>query len=161
MTISLVRHAQAGSRKSADGDDRARRLTHEGRHQAADIVGSLVEFGAVRVLSSPYRRCIETVAPLAAALGLFVEIDDRLAEGPSGGAVDLVRAIARSTPDVDVVLCSHGDIIPGVLDVVIREDGVDLGADPRCQKGSVWMLEPNPRLPGRFAVARYVPPPRS
>lgn len=153
MTVFLVRHAQAGSRKAFDGDDRERRLTAEGRHQSADIAGLLVDLGATRTLSSPYRRCIETIAPAAAALGLTVEVDERLAEGPVDGAIDLVRSLSRS----GAAICSHGDIIPAILEIVDREDAVELGRDPRCQKGSIWILEPNPGLPGRFATAVYVP----
>ena len=153
MTLFLVRHAQAGSRKAHDGDDRDRRLTAEGRHQAADIAGLLVDFGVTRVLTSPYRRCIETVAPAAAALGFEVELDERLAEGPADGAIALARSLARS----GAVLCSHGDIIPAILAVVDREDAVELGREPRCQKGSIWVLEPDPGLPGRFSTALYVP----
>ena len=111
---------------------------------------------ATRTLSSPYRRCIETIAPAAAALGLHVEVDERLAEGSLDGAVALVRSLSRS----GAAICSHGDIIPAILAMVDREDAVELGGEPRCQKGSIWILEPDPGLPGRFATAVYVPPPR-
>jgi broad specificity phosphatase PhoE len=153
VTVFLVRHAQAGSRKAFEGNDRARRLTGEGRHQAADIAGLLVDLGATRTLTSPYRRCIETIAPAAAALGLAYEVDERLAEGPADGAIELVRSLSRS----GAAICSHGDIIPAILEVVDREDAVVLGRDPRCQKGSIWILEPDPGLPGRFAGATYLP----
>ncbi len=156
MTVFLVRHAQAGSRKGFDGDDRARPLTSEGRHQSSDIAGILADMGATRTLSSPYRRCIETIAPAAAALGLHVEVDERLAEGSTDGAIALVRSLSRS----GAAICSHGDIIPAILEMVDREDAVELGREPRCQKGSIWILEPDPGLPGRFATAVYVPPPR-
>ena len=155
MTVYLVRHAQAGSRKAFDGDDRARRLTAEGRHQSADIAGLLADMGATRTFSSPFRRCIETIAPAAAALGVPVEVDERLAEGRPDGAIALVRSLSRS----GAVFCSHGDIIPAILEIVDREDAVELGREPRCQKGSIWILEPDPGLPGRFASAVYVPPP--
>lgn len=153
MTVFLVRHAQAGSRKGFDGDDRARRLTAEGRHQSADIAGLLVDLGATAVLSSPYRRCIETVAPAAAALGQSVEIDERLGEGPADGAIELVRRLSRS----GAAICSHGDVIPAILEIVGREDAVEFAREPRCQKGSIWILEPDPGLPGRFSSAVYVP----
>lgn len=156
MTLFLLRHAQAGSRGRFDGEDLVRPLSSEGRHQAADIVGALRELGITGVLSSPYRRCIETAAPTAAALGLRVAIEDCLAEGPSAHAIDLARKFALS----DVVFCSHGDVIPAILEWVQVHDAVDLGREPRCQKGSVWMLEPDRDTPGRFVSASYLPPPR-
>lgn len=156
MTLYLVRHADAGSRRNWAGDDTIRPLTSEGRHQAADIAGLLVDFGVQRFLSSPYRRCIETVAPAAAAQGVQTEIAEALTEGPHDEAVRLVRSLAGS----DVALCSHGDIIPGVLDVLVSEDGIDLGKQARCQKGSIWILEPKAGKSRKFAVATYIPPTR-
>lgn len=156
MTLYLVRHADAGSRRNWGGDDMIRPLTSEGRHQAADIAGLLVDFGVNRFLSSPYRRCIETIVPAAAARGVQTEITEALTEGPHDDAVRLVRSLAQAT----VAFCSHGDIIPGVLDVLATEDGLDLGKQPRCQKGSIWVLEPKAGKQGKFALATYIPPTR-
>ncbi len=154
MTVLLLRHAQAGSRSDWRGDDRGRPLTREGRRQAADLVELLAEVPLTAVRTSPYRRCIETVAPIAARLGLPIVVDPALTEGPFDGALTLVRSSASDT----VLLCSHGDVIPGVLNELVVADGLDLGPAPRCQKGSVWFLEPQPGT-DRFAVAAYAPPP--
>ena len=160
MTLYLVRHAQAGTRSQWDGDDRSRPLTHEGRRQAADLVGTLGEVALAQILSSPFKRCCETVAPLVARRQgelppVRSHIDIALAEGSPLAAIALVRSLART----DAVLCSHGDIIPGVLESLVKADGLDLGKDPRCQKGSIWVIEPN-RARDRFESAVYVPPPR-
>ena len=154
MTLYLVRHSPAGSRSAWDGDDTVRPLTREGRYQAAELVEWLAPCGIEEVRSSPYRRCVETVAPLAAALGLTVEVDDTLAEGEADRAVRLVRELWGHT----AALSTHGDIVPAVLDALAREDGVDLGPDPKWKKGSVWILEPAAER-GRFARAQYVAPP--
>ena len=159
MTVYLVRHAQAGTQASWGGlDDTARPLTREGRHQGADIVEVLGEpgFAVGTVRSSPFRRCIETVAPLAAALGLLVQIDPSLGEGSIDEAVELTRKSWGS----GTVLCSHGDVIPAVLRALQREDGLDIGRDPKCQKASIWILESS-STPRRFSSARYVPAPRA
>jgi broad specificity phosphatase PhoE len=156
MTVYLIRHAQAGSRARWNGtDDRLRPLTAHGRYQAADLVGTLNELGITEVRSSPYRRCIETVAPLTAALGIDLQIDPALEEGPADRAIALVR----ETRSHNIALCSHGDIIPAVLDHVMRHDALSLGEDLRCQKGSVWMLEAGRTAPTRFIAAKYLPPP--
>ena len=158
MTLYLVRHAQAGSRSSWSGtDDLLRPLTALGRYQAADIVGVLSEMGITEIRTSPYRRCIETVAPLAAALGLDLIVDERLTEGPATGAI----ALARSLAETSTVFCSHGDIIPAILDHLQLNDALDLGVDPRCQKGSTWICEPNRSWAGHFAEATYLAPPTS
>jgi 8-oxo-dGTP diphosphatase len=90
-------------------DDHLRSLDARGRRQAAELVELLRPLEVRRVVSSPYLRCVETVEPLAAALGLRVEPDDRLAEGAAGGpAVELLR-------EDGVVACTHGDVAEEVL----------------------------------------------
>jgi broad specificity phosphatase PhoE len=156
VTIYLIRHADAGSRARWTSDDRLRPLTPEGRYQAADLAGLLHGVGIEAIRSSPYRRCIETVAPLAAATGLVAKVDLRLTEGPAAGALRLVRTLARE--DAQAALCSHGDVIPDVLAALQQEDGLNLGPAPRCQKGSIWVLDANDD--GVFVKAAYVAPPK-
>ena len=38
------------------------------------------------------------------------------------------------------VLCSHGDLIPEVLDPLLREGMVIIGGRG-CEKGSIWSLD--------------------
>jgi 8-oxo-dGTP diphosphatase len=153
MTVLLVRHAKAGSRKDWSGDDRLRPLSKPGHHQADGLVPLLVGYPITRVLSSPFIRCVQTVEPLASKLGLEVEAQPELAE-----AVDvdeplrLVRRLAATT----AVLCSHGDVIPSLLEALIDEDGLRLHGPDRWAKGSTWVLEANR---DRFVVAQYLPPP--
>jgi len=108
VTSVLLRHASAGDREYWDGDDFHRPLDARGRRQAAELVELLRPFKVRRVLSSPYVRCIETVEPLAAALDLPVELNDRLTEGAGPGAGLLLH-------EGGVVCCTHGDIIESVL----------------------------------------------
>jgi 8-oxo-dGTP diphosphatase len=151
VTLLLIRHAQAGSRKDWDGDDRIRPLSPNGRRQAAALVEQLEPWAPSRILSSPYRRCIETVKPLADELGLKVEVVAELAEGAGPDAVRLVRSLK----DSHVALCTHGDVIPEILVALADEDRVDLGPAPRQAKGSTWVLGSKK---GRFVEATYVPP---
>lgn len=153
MPVLLVRHAQAVARSSWSEVDGERPLSRRGRKQSNDLVVVLAEFKPWRVVSSPYLRCMETVAPLAAALGLPVEPNDGLAEGSNTAAVHLVQALAAE----DVVLCSHGDVIPAVLRALDAEYDLGLGASPRIEKASTWMFETGN---GRFNGATYIRPPR-
>ena len=108
MRSILLRHASAGDRDDWDGEDRLRPLDAKGRRQAVELVELLRRFPVSRVLSSPYIRCVATVEPLAAALGLPVEEDDRLAEGAGRAALELLR-------ENGAVCCTHGDIIEAAL----------------------------------------------
>ena len=108
MTSVLVRHASAGDRDDWTEDDRLRPLDARGLRQAAGLVALLLPFAPHRVVSSPYARCVQTVEPLAAALGVPVEHDERLAEGAGRAALELL--------DEDgVVCCTHGDVVGDVL----------------------------------------------
>ncbi|CAB4725992.1 MAG: hypothetical protein F2754_02275 [Actinobacteria bacterium] len=139
VTIWLVRHAKAGSRSAWSGEDSDRPLVPKGFNQAETIADQLAGEPVTRVLSSPSLRCQQTVAPLARTLGLTVEVHDALDEGHGPrGALELIDLLASS--GVDAVLCSHGDVIPEVLDQLARR-GVNLDEPGRCAKGSIWQLD--------------------
>ena len=108
MTSVLLRHASAGHRLDWEQDDRLRPLDARGRRQSADLVELLRPLGVRRILSSPYVRCVQTVEPLAAALGLEVELDERLKEGKGDAAAELLR-------EDGVVCCTHGDIVEALV----------------------------------------------
>jgi phosphohistidine phosphatase SixA len=151
MAQYLVRHAKAGSRSGWVGPDEARPLTRAGKEQAEGIMRLLVERPVPRTLSSPYRRCVETMQPLATKLGLPVEMVDVLAEGePAWRVVELLTAL----PD-DSVLCSHGDIILAVIDTLASR-GMAVEGEPDWRKGATWVLE---RDGDEFVRAHAVPPP--
>ncbi|HET9075365.1 MAG TPA: phosphoglycerate mutase family protein [Acidimicrobiales bacterium] len=154
MPVVLVRHAHALSRDRWEGEDRDRELSAKGRRQAEMLVPVLESMAPGRILSSPFLRCLDTVRPLAAALGRPVESECTLAEGEGRSALSLIDDLASDSP----VLCSHGDVIPEILAALARRDGLDLGAVPRWEKASVWVLEPEDGT-GRFYRATYLPPP--
>lgn len=159
VPLFLVRHAQAGSRSGFAGDDTIRPLTGRGRHQGADIAGLLIDLVGERPVtlrSSPYRRCIETVAPYAAGAGLHLHVEPWLGEGPSDEARDRVRTIAPAMHAAAEVWCSHGDIIPAVIEMLAAQDHLDLGVEPRVQKASIWLLDVG--LDDRFTSAAYLGP---
>ena len=151
MTVWVVRHGSAGSRKAWEGADRDRPLDSKGRRQAERLAELLKTAPARSIRSSPYLRCVETVTPLAASLGVEVEVCSELAEGHEAEAIELLRSHARD----DVVLCTHGDVVPALLDWVGAEGG-RVPRRARWSKGSTWVLDAKR---GRFTTARYLPPP--
>jgi 8-oxo-dGTP diphosphatase len=152
VSVLLVRHAIALDRHGWDGPDEERPLRKRGRRQADALVGALRQYEVERVLSSPFVRCVETVVPVAASRQIAVESTDDLAEGSAHAAVALTRSLAGA----HAVLCSHGDVIPRVLEHFVVHDGIDLGHDPRCAKASTWVLEDDGE---RFVKAFYLEPP--
>ena len=148
--LHLVRHADAGDRLAWQGVDFERPLDDFGRMQAEAIGAALAGRPVKRILSSPAVRCVDTVVPLGRALGLPVETSDELAEGSHvAGSFDLLRSLAAA--EGDSVLCSHGDVIPGLL-WVLAQYGVDRPELGRCKKGPLWELEVSD---GRVVGAAY------
>ena len=144
----LIRHVEAGDRDRWSGDDSLRPLTPRGWRQAHALVDQLPEMTVVRILSSPYVRCVQTVEPLAAARGLTVEPTDDLAEGAGHGP------LRRLLGEVgDAALCTHGDVLHDLLEWLDRH-GVAL--DGGMAKGSTWVLD---TIHGEVVAARHLPPP--
>jgi len=150
MEVFVVRHAKAGSRRKWDGDDTLRPLSRHGRLEAEGLVALLGQSGVTHVLTSPYTRCVQTVEPLAKALGVEVEVEDHLTEG-----ADWTHALKLAEQaTAPIVLCSHGDVI-GDLMHNLNKRGVPLD-DDRIEKGSTWVLQVEE---GDVVKARYIPPP--
>ena len=153
--LYLVRHAKAGSRSEWRGDDRLRPLSKPGFAQSAaiaDLLTPLCEGG--RLVSSPFLRCVQTLEPLAAALGTTVELDERLAEDHGfEGVLDLLETL----PDGSA-LSSHGDVIPETISALARR-GSEIVGEPDWRKGSIWVLTREPQSGGEIVSAAAWPPP--
>jgi broad specificity phosphatase PhoE len=151
VPIFLVRHAHAGSRTHWDGDDRLRPLSAKGRRQTEQVLALLADQDIGPIYSSPSRRCIETVEPVAQRVGRSVEIVDELDEGNPGAVAErFLLAHAAENP----VACSHGDVIPRVLQR-LHAAGMRTDADTFAAKGSTWVLDVDPR--GRVVRGTYHP----
>jgi broad specificity phosphatase PhoE len=78
-TLLLVRHAHAEW-----VPDEMRPLSEVGRQDAVRIARLLRSESPVAIYSSPYRRALESVEPLAASLDLSIEVMDELRERSLG-----------------------------------------------------------------------------
>jgi len=149
----LVRHGHAGSRDRWTGDDRSRPLSARGRREAHALVGLLVPRHPDRVVSSPLLRCIQTVEPLAAALGVPIERADALGPGSGRAAAALLRALAAGS--APVVVCTHGETIEELQRRLASPGAHAFGPGAAHEKGSVWLLEIDR---GRVRAATYLAP---
>lgn len=80
---------------------------------------SLQKTGGAIFLSSPKKRCIETLTPLADALGYPLQVESALNEKQMGeGIYEFEQRVERfldqctSLPAQEVYICSHGDWLP-------------------------------------------------
>lgn len=148
-TSYLLRHAKAGSRERWTAPDHERPLSQAGKVQAAALFAVLGS-GIRSIRSSPYARCLETVEPLAAALGLPVVAEPRLAEGEDPGWTMGQLAAGGAS-----LLCTHGDVMAAVV-CALSEANVPLTGGMRWAKGCTWVFEIGD---GRITAGRYLPPP--
>lgn len=87
--VYLIRHARPSATWGGDDDDPG--LDAVGQSQAEAAAKALLALPEglrpTRVVSSPLRRCRETAAPFAAAIGAQVEIDPAVGEIPTPSAL--------------------------------------------------------------------------
>ena len=78
MQLLLIRHALPLRSEPGQGSDPD--LSEEGIEQAKRLPDALARYPITRLVSSPQVRSIQTAQPVADALSLTVEIDERFAE---------------------------------------------------------------------------------
>jgi 8-oxo-dGTP diphosphatase len=107
-------------------------------------------FEIERVLSAPSPRCIGTVAELARRESLEVEPSDHLAGGSLEATLDLVAQLRGK----GTVLCTHEDVMAGVLAHLSRHESTVLNKRFRVRKGSAWVVTGDG---SRYHSAYYLP----
>jgi phosphohistidine phosphatase SixA len=137
----LLRHASAGERLSSPGVDRFRRLDEAGRSVARQLAWAFADREITRIVSSPLARCVESIAPLAAARGLVVE--NRWELEPEAPLNDL-NILLDDLPDT-ALACTHREAFEKLL-----------GWDVTCEKGGAWVLERNG---SELVPTLYIAPP--
>ena len=89
------------------------------------------------MISADLTRCVQTVEPLAASLGLDVQLDpafddDSYLQTPTATETAL---LALAKPEWVTVVCSQGTTIPALI------DGLAPGTDSSdTRKGATWAL---------------------
>jgi len=124
-TYYLLRHAEKADDGTADPP-----LSPQGQERARALVERLLDAAVTHLYSTPYRRTLDTLAPLAKTTGLSVEIYDPR---------DLPALAARllETPGVHVVV-GHSNTTPELAGL--------LGGDPgpvmdESEYGRLYVLE--------------------
>jgi 8-oxo-dGTP diphosphatase len=138
----LVRHANAGERKTFKGNDNLRPLDDSGQVQAGGLAGLLPAFEPKALYAATPLRCKQTLQPLADKLTMPIVTDSAFAEPatvdevPAKVKVALAR-LAELRPGPTAVICSQGKVIPPLLATLEK------AADPepyKTPKGGSWLL---------------------
>jgi broad specificity phosphatase PhoE len=152
-TIELVRHAKAHSRDSWWGKpDRDRPLNAAGLDQSRSLARDLRQGEPLKAIySSPFLRCVQTMEPLAEAVGLPITPEEGLAEITAlpvldgdgwvasawlgGRALAWVDTVVTKHADDRIVACTHGDVAPALLALLAGRDGLNV-EQVRLRKGA-------------------------
>ena len=138
----VLRHARAGRKIPDRARDFERSLDRQGRQVAQRLPDVMTTYlHPELILSSPFRRCVQTVEPLAQALELELVEDERFTpDRPAKAVREAFAEVAAGS-----VVCTHGEVIARLF-----ADRV------KCAKGASWVVE---RRDGKFVRLRYVEAP--
>ncbi|MFC5280742.1 NUDIX domain-containing protein [Arcanobacterium canis] len=124
--IVLVRHTRAKSRSSwaaqyPHATEHNRPLTKVGTARARHLVSTLGAYGIQEIISSPWIRCVDTVAPYARAIDSVVRVVDALTESAFAADPQRFTAWMRNRfeqVDLPEVISLHRPTLPAVMDVL-------------------------------------------
>ena len=148
--LLVVRHAH---RDKSAGRAEDNGISPKGRKQAMRLLEHFkkefpgLHAPALKVLSSPKKRCVETVQPLAEAGKTKVHTSGLLDEGAEleDRARKYLTEWKREGSGVTVI-CSHGDWIPLFLELAT-------GVPTDLAKGGCAQLE---NVDGKFVITRLI-----
>lgn len=150
--VLLIRGAPATPRELWPHTDETRPLAEAGRSTALSLLTLATAFEVGLVLSAPTRRCIETIAPLAHSQSIPVQASDGLRDGHLRDALEIIDQ-AR---DTSTVVCTHEDIVMGLLRRLVERDHTRIDDRFGVRRGSAWALTSNH---ARYTRAYYIPMP--
>ncbi|MET3173652.1 UNVERIFIED_ORG: 8-oxo-dGTP pyrophosphatase MutT (NUDIX family)/phosphohistidine phosphatase SixA [Arthrobacter sp. UYCu721] len=115
--LIVVRHAKAKPRSSWSKAEGERPLAATGIRQAQAVGRLLQAWKPPRVVTSPWQRCVSTVAPYLRATGAKVKLVDALTEHkhartPKKTAATIEALLEKARP---VAVCTHRPALPTVL----------------------------------------------
>jgi len=158
--VVVARHGTARRRSGWAGGEDDRPLTPVGRRQAAHLVPVVSAFGAGRIVSSPWLRCVDTAQPYASAAQLPVEHVAGLSEAghaaDPGAVADVVESLLQAPGDS--VLCTHRPVLPAVVAALASRSRRSVrdalpSSDPYLHPGQVLVAHVAQRADGPRVVA--------
>ena len=122
--LIVLRHAKAMARsdwKEGKALDDGKRPLHEfGRDQAKSLVPTISAYGPKVVVSSPWKRCRDTVAPFATKKKLAIIERHQLSESGNSKRPSRTGNVVEDylTKDKSVILCSHRPSLPTIFEMI-------------------------------------------
>lgn len=145
--LIVLRHAKATPRSDWSKGEKTRPLLPRGIDQAERLVSQLAAYGPKKLITSPWKRCKDTVAPYAKFSNRTLlersQLSEYSAEQNPKKAKRLIEDIFEGS--YSTLICTHRPALPKVLEAIALNARVDL--QPVIAEAST--LEP-----GAFMVIR-------
>lgn len=137
--IMLVRHAATSA---PGGRAQGSRLNRSGRQQAGALVPILEGLGVSNLLSADVPSCVETLRPIASAIGLAVQRDADLARDAFlGNERHVTERLRRSATESDgLVVCAQQPVLVGLLSALGRHGNRRTRRPAGIKKGGWWLV---------------------
>jgi 8-oxo-dGTP pyrophosphatase MutT (NUDIX family)/phosphohistidine phosphatase SixA len=163
--LLVLRHAKAKPRSSWSKAEGERPLAATGNRQAKAVGRLLQAWKPARVVTSPWLRCVATVAPYAKAAGAKVKLAEALTEhrhqrNPKKTAAVVAALFDKQRP---VVVCTHRPALPTVFGQLTNHMPQSLAAllpaqEPYLSPGEIVVCHVAPGASSRIvAVEQFKP----
>lgn len=125
VPLVVLRHAKAKPRSAWSRAEEDRPLAATGRRQALAVRRLLAVWAPEKIVSSPWRRCVETLSPLVKDTGLPLKDKRSLTEAAAKAKPKKTRRVMRGLLEKRraLVVCSHRPVLPELF----REVGAAVG----------------------------------
>lgn len=143
--VVILRHGKARSRTTWKDGEASRPLLSDGNAQAEALPRMLKAFGAKTVFSSPWTRCLSTIAPYAQSTKVKVKTSPEFTEAANEKKPDETKFLFNNLINLNksIVICTHRPVFPTLVEVL----------EQRSEKRLQAKLDQIPVLkPGSFAV---------
>lgn len=125
FAIIALRHGKAMPPAEWPGPDATRPLTPRGERQAMSVAPGIAAFRPAKLISSTAVRCTTTIAPTARLTGLSAGQKEAISQESYTSRGEAVQRLVekRLAKKVTTVLCSHGPVLPQIIETVVRATG--------------------------------------
>ncbi|GAB3063397.1 NUDIX hydrolase [Sediminivirga luteola] len=165
VPLIIVRHGKAFPRSKWHETESLRPLLALGTRQALALTGLLAAWRPVKLISSPWKRCVATLKPYSAAHGLTIKLKPEISEKankkkPERAERLIGKLIQAGRP---VAVCTHRPVLPSILRAIESASPPHVAKrlprkDPYLAPGEILVahvrLSPTPRV---AAVERFRP----
>ena len=116
----ILRHGKARSRATWKDGEASRPLLAEGNDQAEALPKLIKAFGAKLVFTSPWTRCLSTVAFYAQSSKVKVKVSPELTEAANEKKPAQTRDLTRALLNLNkaVLVCTHRPVLPTIIEEV-------------------------------------------